>query len=80
MAYRQRMAEYHPDKVAHLGPELRELAERKATEFNLAIKYIVGFSDGAATGWGLKSGTGSVRFVKREKVLDLYKKQYLLLT
>jgi hypothetical protein len=40
MAYRQRMAEYHPDKVAHLGPELRELAERKATEFNLAIKYI----------------------------------------
>ena len=39
MAYRQRMAEYqHPDKVAHLGPELRELAE--ATEFNLAIKYI----------------------------------------
>jgi DnaJ-domain-containing protein 1 len=40
MAYRQRMAEYHPDKVAHLGPELRELAEGKATEFNLAIKYI----------------------------------------
>jgi hypothetical protein len=27
-------------KVAHLGAELRELAERKATEFNLAIKYI----------------------------------------
>ena len=40
MAYRQRMSEYHPDKVAHLGPELRELAERKATEFNLAIRYI----------------------------------------
>jgi hypothetical protein len=40
MAYRQRMTEYHPDKVAHLGAELRELAEREATEFNLARKYI----------------------------------------
>jgi len=35
-AYQQRMAEYHPDKVATLGAELRELAERKSKEINLA--------------------------------------------
>ena len=35
-AYQQRMAEYHPDKVAMLGAELRELAERKSKEINLA--------------------------------------------
>jgi len=35
-AYQQRMAEYHPDKVASLGAELRELAERKSKEINVA--------------------------------------------
>jgi DnaJ like chaperone protein len=35
-AYQQRIAEYHPDKVARLGAELRELAERKSKEINLA--------------------------------------------
>jgi DnaJ-domain-containing protein 1 len=35
-AYQQRIAEYHPDKVAALGAELRELAERKSKEINLA--------------------------------------------
>ena len=40
IAYRKRIAEYHPDKVAHLGQELRELADRKALEINLAIQYI----------------------------------------
>jgi hypothetical protein len=39
-AYRVRMMEYHPDRVAHLGPELRKLAARKATEINAAMKYI----------------------------------------
>lgn len=34
------MAEYHPDKVAHLGKELRELAALKCVEFNLAMDYI----------------------------------------
>ncbi len=29
-AFRARMAEYHPDKVAALGAELRELAEAKS--------------------------------------------------
>jgi preprotein translocase subunit Sec63 len=37
-AYRLRMSEYHPDKVAGLGPELRELAERKAKEINGAYQ------------------------------------------
>jgi hypothetical protein len=39
-AYHTRIAEYHPDKVAHLGQELRELAARKALEINLAMDYV----------------------------------------
>ena len=39
-AYRLRMKEYHPDKVAHLGPELRALAERKAKEINEAYETL----------------------------------------
>lgn len=35
-AYRQRMSEYHPDKVVGLGVELRSLAEAKAKEINVA--------------------------------------------
>jgi DnaJ-domain-containing protein 1 len=35
-AYRQKMFEYHPDKVASLGKELRELAEQKTKEINSA--------------------------------------------
>ncbi len=35
-AYQHRIAEYHPDKVAALGAELRDLAERKSKEINLA--------------------------------------------
>jgi DnaJ-domain-containing protein 1 len=38
--YRNLMRQYHPDRVAHLGPELRELAERKAKEFNIAMDYL----------------------------------------
>ena len=37
-AYRSLMHQYHPDKVAALGPELRELAERKSTEINAAYE------------------------------------------
>ncbi len=29
-----------PGRVSHLGPELRELAERKAKEFNIAMDYL----------------------------------------
>ena len=35
-AYRRLIAQYHPDKVATLGPELRALAERMTTELNVA--------------------------------------------
>jgi DnaJ like chaperone protein len=31
-AYRQLLSQYHPDKVASLGPELRELAKRKTQD------------------------------------------------
>ena len=40
IAYRARMAEYHPDKVSHLGQELREVAARRALEINLAMRYV----------------------------------------
>jgi uncharacterized membrane protein YkvA (DUF1232 family) len=35
-AYRKKMAEYHPDKVAHLGPDLKKLAEEKTKEIQTA--------------------------------------------
>ena len=35
-AYRERLKEYHPDRVASLGPELRELAHRKTVEIQRA--------------------------------------------
>jgi DnaJ like chaperone protein len=31
-AYRARMRDYHPDRVAHLGEELQRLAQRKTLE------------------------------------------------
>src|SRR5690606_10522839 len=37
-AYRRLMQQYHPDKVASLGPELRALAERKSLEINTAYR------------------------------------------
>jgi DnaJ-domain-containing protein 1 len=39
-AYRSRMMEYHPDKVAHLGKELQELAHRKALEIQKAYEQL----------------------------------------
>lgn len=36
-AYRKRIAEYHPDKVAKLGVELKALAEEKSKEINAAF-------------------------------------------
>lgn len=38
LAYKTQMSKYHPDKVAALGVEIRELAERKAKEINIAYK------------------------------------------
>jgi DnaJ-domain-containing protein 1 len=40
-AYRREMSNYHPDKVAHLGTELQELAKRKAQAINRAYKELL---------------------------------------
>ena len=40
-AYRREMANYHPDKVAHLGTELQELAKRKAQAINRAYEELM---------------------------------------
>jgi preprotein translocase subunit Sec63 len=37
-AYQRLMSQYHPDKVASLGAELRELAERKSKEITVAYR------------------------------------------
>ncbi|HEY6306700.1 MAG TPA: restriction endonuclease [Candidatus Angelobacter sp.] len=39
-AYRREMVNYHPDKVAHLGKELQELAKTKAQEINRAFEEL----------------------------------------
>jgi len=38
-AYKQQISQYHPDKVASLGAELRELAEFKSKQINAAYDY-----------------------------------------
>jgi hypothetical protein len=40
-AYRARISQYHPDKVARMGPEIRALAERKSAEINAAYEAAV---------------------------------------
>ena len=39
-AYKARMKEYHPDKVAMLGEELQELAHRKSLEIQRAYRQL----------------------------------------
>ena len=39
-AYRARMKEYHPDKVAHLGEELQKLAHEKSQEIQRAYRQL----------------------------------------
>lgn len=39
-AYRRLIAQYHPDKVANAAQEIRELAERRASEINAAYDAI----------------------------------------
>ncbi len=41
-AYRARMQQYHPDKVAHLGEELQKLAHDKALQIQQAYRQLVG--------------------------------------
>ena len=39
-AYRARMGEYHPDKVAHLGEDLQRLAHEKALQIQAAYEQL----------------------------------------
>ena len=38
-AYRSLVAQYHPDKVNHLGPKLKQLAEDEMKRINEAYEY-----------------------------------------
>ena len=37
--YRKLIAQYHPDRVSAMGPEIRDVAEVKAKEINEAYEY-----------------------------------------
>jgi hypothetical protein len=37
--YRIRVSEYHPDKVMHLGPKLKSVAEEEIRKINEAYEY-----------------------------------------
>ena len=39
-AYKQLTHKYHPDRVAHLGPELVELTEERFKEISAAYEYL----------------------------------------
>ncbi|MCY7312703.1 MAG: DnaJ domain-containing protein [Pseudoxanthomonas sp.] len=39
-AYRRLISQYHPDKMAGVAPELREQAEKKASQINAAYDRI----------------------------------------
>jgi hypothetical protein len=41
-AYRDLARQYHPDRVANLGPELREVAEARMREINAAFEALGG--------------------------------------
>jgi DnaJ like chaperone protein len=38
-AYRDQLLQYHPDRVEHLGPELKAVAHRKTQEIVAAYEY-----------------------------------------
>ena len=39
-AYRRRMSEYHPDRVAHAAQEIRDMADERSREINQAYDQI----------------------------------------
>ena len=43
-AYREKIKQYHPDYVATMGPEIKQLAEEKTKEFTLAYEILLGKS------------------------------------
>jgi hypothetical protein len=42
VAYRQMAKQYHPDRVTHLGPEFRAMAEERMKEINAAYQELNG--------------------------------------
>jgi hypothetical protein len=38
--YRKIIAQYHPDRVIAMGPEIQEVAEKKAKEINQAYEHL----------------------------------------
>lgn len=40
-AYKHKICQYHPDKVAQMGAEIRELAEAKSKQINAAYDYAI---------------------------------------
>ncbi len=38
--YRKTIAQYHPDRVTAMGPEIKEVAEKKAKEINEAYEHL----------------------------------------
>ena len=38
-SYRKKIAQYHPDRVGAMGPEIRDVAEKKAKEINEAYEH-----------------------------------------
>jgi DnaJ-class molecular chaperone len=40
LAYRARMKEYHPDKVASLGAKLRDVANQESMHINAALQLL----------------------------------------
>jgi len=47
--YKILMTQYHPDKVAHLGPELRTLAHEKTLEIKGAYERILATREGSVS-------------------------------
>jgi len=42
-AHREMIKSYHPDKVAHLGPDLQRLAEVKTKMINASFRILESF-------------------------------------
>jgi DnaJ like chaperone protein len=40
-AYKRKIRQYHPDKVAQMGAEIRQLAESKSKQINAAYDYAI---------------------------------------
>ncbi|MCK5542465.1 MAG: DnaJ domain-containing protein [Desulfobacterales bacterium] len=40
-AYKEKVKQYHPDKVAHLGKELQKIANEKFIEINNAYEFLI---------------------------------------